>query len=368
MKKSGSEERMIMFDSCRGSLRRRPVRFLLTLAVGAALAFGGFASTSSGRAAAPVGAQPSQAVVSGLVRDLGARSFGVSGQVEALTPQLQRSNSQTFTDPSGDSGNAPDVTTVTVSNDDAGTIRFDIALANRTGLGSEDLLLIMLDADQSSATGPAGLDHAIGVTPVGALMLAWDGANLSPAAAPSLSATASGGHVTVTVNRSDLGTTNGFPFLIAATGDAGTTTGETAGPWSYTLILGTTTTTAATTTTASTTTATSTTTTPAPPKPRVTLTVSRLTVPKATAGKQFVVTMIVSRNDTHQPLGSGTVTCAATVAGRRLGVVAKTGPRGGVSTCRWLVPRTAHAKLLKGRIADTFAGVSAGRTFSARVA
>jgi hypothetical protein len=46
------------------------------------------------------------------------------------------SNAVTFTDPSGDSGAAADITTVDVSNDDNGVITLKVSLPNRQPLSS----------------------------------------------------------------------------------------------------------------------------------------------------------------------------------------------------------------------------------------
>ena len=72
---------------------------------------------------------------------------------------LQAANSQTFTDPTGDSGNAPDVTTVTASNDDNGQITFAISLANRTALSDSDLAIVQLDTDGNLSDGFGGADY-----------------------------------------------------------------------------------------------------------------------------------------------------------------------------------------------------------------
>ena len=75
-------------------------------------------------------------------------------------------NSATFTDASGDGvGGAPDVTTVRVSNDDRGKLRFEVTLANRVDLTDVDHISVLLDIDRASATGcnlgPIGVDRSI---------------------------------------------------------------------------------------------------------------------------------------------------------------------------------------------------------------
>jgi hypothetical protein len=72
-------------------------------------------------------------------------------------------NSQTFADPAGDNkSNAPDITTVQTSNDDAGMLEFRIALPNRTDLTDADFVTVNLDVDQSPTTGCFGVEWVIG--------------------------------------------------------------------------------------------------------------------------------------------------------------------------------------------------------------
>ena len=52
--------------------------------------------------------------------------------------------SESFTDPSGDSGLAPDVVGLDVSNDDNGLLTFAVKLGNRTSLTGDDTILIFL--------------------------------------------------------------------------------------------------------------------------------------------------------------------------------------------------------------------------------
>ena len=79
-------------------------------------------------------------------------------------------NSAGYADPTGDSGNAPDVATLNVSNDDAGVISFKIGIANRTAWGSQDLVQVTLDTDGNATNGHNGWDYGILVTPVGEIL------------------------------------------------------------------------------------------------------------------------------------------------------------------------------------------------------
>ena len=59
-------------------------------------------------------------------------------------------NSATFADSSGEDANAPDITSVAVSNDDAGMITFKINISNRPALTPDMTVLLFLDTDQNA--------------------------------------------------------------------------------------------------------------------------------------------------------------------------------------------------------------------------
>jgi hypothetical protein len=364
-------------------VKRHPIRVLLVFAVGGALAFGGFASASSGHSGAPANRHLSANLASGFVRQVAGQGWAVTGRASVLVPQRHASNSQTFTDPAGDSGNAPDITTVTVSNDDAGTITFAVTLANRASLSSEDMVLILLDADQNASTGSGGFDYAIGATAMGSVLLGWNGSDLAAASAPTLTASASSGVLTVRINRSDLHGTSGFVFGLGATGDGGDTVSEIAGPWTYQLVLGTTT----TTPTPTTTTPTPTTTTPATPASttKVRLLIdSPKTIPvRAGAGKRFTVTFPArfekeepvtvvdastgqTRGDTlisWSPVPSGKMVCDPSVAGK---VIAHSESfKNSQARLSFVIPKTAKGKLLKVSVKITATEKKTGKTVSA---
>jgi hypothetical protein len=81
-------------------------------------------------------------------------------------------NHQTFTDAVGDnSGGGPDIGTVDVSNDDAGTIVFRVAIPNRTELLEEDSIGVYMDVDEDTKTGcieGLGADYQLAIVGHGA--------------------------------------------------------------------------------------------------------------------------------------------------------------------------------------------------------
>ena len=62
-------------------------------------------------------------------------------------------NSTSYPDSTGEDANAPDITSVNVSNDDAGLITFQVLISNRPAFTDDMFLLIFMDTDQNASTG-----------------------------------------------------------------------------------------------------------------------------------------------------------------------------------------------------------------------
>ena len=91
------------------------------------------------------------------------------------------------------------------------------------------------------------------------------------------------------------------------------------------------------------------------------------TSPKpAKAGRAFSVSMAVTENDTNGPIASGTVLCAASLAGKRI-VASSHVVANGIATCVCKIPRTAKGKTIRGTIAVLVQGAQVSRTFAARI-
>jgi hypothetical protein len=99
-------------------------------------------------------------------------------------------NSQTYTDSTGEDPSAPDITSVVVSNDDAGMITFKINISNRPALTPDMLMLIYLDTDQKATTGDTGslgAEYLIGLAPGEVDLGKWSGSDYgAPASQTSL--------------------------------------------------------------------------------------------------------------------------------------------------------------------------------------
>src|SRR5262245_24641305 len=265
-------------------------------------------------------------------------------------------NSQTFTDSVGEDPNAPDITSIAVSNDDAGLITFQINISNRPALTQDMYLLIFLDTDRNAATGFAnalGSDYAIQLVPGAVDLFQWNGSDFVPAAAQSsLTYVYGTAGATIRISAADLNKTKGFNFGVAAV--SGVTFDATGNPnfdnthqdnapdlghgfWSYQVLT------------------------------KLVLTVTAFTTsPKpAKAGRTFSVSMAATENDTGGPVQAGTVACVATLAGKRVVTVSHV-VANGVATCVWRIPKTAKGRLMRGTITLTVQGARITRPFSAR--
>jgi hypothetical protein len=266
-------------------------------------------------------------------------------------------NSVTFPDSIGEDPNAPDITSVAVSNDDAGLITFQINISNRPALTQDMFLLIFLDADQKATTGDPqsnGADYVIELDPGSVGLFQWNGTTFVPAAAQASLTYAYGPTgATIRISAADLGKTKGLNFAalafsgyaVDAAGNADTTNlKRDAAPdpghglFSYQVLT------------------------------KLVLTVTAFTTaPKpAKAGRPFTASLAATENDTAGPVQAGTVGCAASIAGVRL-VVVTHAVRNGVAVCVWRIPATAKGRIVRGLITLTLRGTHVTRGFSARV-
>ncbi len=269
----------------------------------------------------------------------------------------QASNVTTFPDSVGEDANAPDITSVVVSNDDAGNISLKLNISNRPALTPDMLFLLFFDTDQNAATGDPqslGADYAIQLQQGSIALFQWNGSDF--VAAPSqasLTYVYEPTGPTIRISAADLGKTKGFKFgtiaisgiVLDAAGNPDFTNIHADGApdpghgfFTYQvvtrLILG----------------VTSYVTAPKPPR----------------AGKPFSALLATTENDTGGPVASGTVSCVATVAFKRIPAVTHV-LTNGVANCIWKIPATARGKILRGSVTLTVRGVKVSRRFSARI-
>jgi hypothetical protein len=268
-----------------------------------------------------------------------------------------RSNTQTYPDSIGEDPNAPDITSVVVSNDDAGLITFQVNISNRPALTQDMFLLIFLDTDQNSATGDPqayGAEYVIELDPGNVGLLQWNGADYANASSQTSLTYAYGTTgATIHVSAADLGKAKAFKFgVIAFSGYAVDASGNPDvtnlkrdaapdfghGVFSYQVLT------------------------------KLVLTVTAFTTaPKpARAGRPFTASLAANENDTAGPVQAGTVGCGASIAGKRLVVVTRA-VRNGIAVCVWRIPGRARGRVVRGLITLTVRGTSVTRGFSARI-
>lgn len=266
-------------------------------------------------------------------------------------------NSQTYTDSTGEDANAPDITTIAISNNDAGLITFKVNISNRPALTSDMSIQIFLDTDLKSTTGDpqfAGADYVLELDPGSIALFQWNGSDYvgaSSQASVTFAYDATG--ATLRVSANDLNKTKGFNFAAFAVSgiatdangnpdftnvhfDAAPDPGH--GLFNYKVIQ------------------------------KVTLSVVAFTTtPKpAKSGKNFTAGLAVNESDTSGPVTSGTVTCNATVGLKHITLTGKS-LKNGIAVCLWHLARTAKGKTLRGTITLTVQGVKVTRNFSARI-
>ncbi len=135
------------------------------------------------------------------------------------SPAAIAANSVTFNDSTGEDPAAPDITTVVVSNNDAGIVSFRINVPNRPTLGADMAVDVFVDTDNNTATGDpdlAGVDYVIELLQNEINLFKWDGSNFSrrfgDPSAVTLSFSYQGG-ITIRISASELGETEAAQVL-----------------------------------------------------------------------------------------------------------------------------------------------------------
>lgn len=277
------------------------------------------------------------------------------------TPAAATANSTTYQDSQGENPAAPDITTVTVSNTDAGLVQFRVAIPNRAQLTQDMLVLLFVDSDKNPQTGDPeslGADYVIQVFGGEAAMFRWDGSDFTrragdPPATSLIFAYQNG--LTLTISAAELGNTKGFGFaLIAISGvTIDTVTGDVdftnavadvapatgAGLYQYEVQI-------------------------TPP----TLVVRSLkpTPARPTAGRSFTLRLVAARSDTNAVVQNGRVTCVGRIGNARLKARVQR-VQGGASVCTWNLGPKAKGKTFRGSVAVVFEGLRASQGYTAKV-
>jgi hypothetical protein len=250
-----------------------------------------------------------------------------------------------YTDATGDSGVAPDITGATVTSTASGTIVFRVGVANLPSSGDVQTL-VLIDADANPDTGRVDSlgaeyffvvdqsDDSYGFAHWTGSEWDWD----TPYTTVNVRTGSDG--VTISVNRSELGGTSQLNFwtrtMTAGGGDGKSDDAPDDGMWNYDLASG------------------------GPMILSVAITMTPSFGPKA--GKPFSVKVAGVK---VPPESTGvsvlphpdTTSCKATLAGRPL---AGTG-------CSWKIPKTARGKRLAVSVTVTYQGASRTVPFTFRV-
>ena len=274
-----------------------------------------------------------------------------------------------FTDPTGDAGVAPDITAVTVSNDDHGLITFRITVPNRSSLGPDDAVAVPLGTDDpalSSGLRTDGMNFVLVLEATGPSLLAWDGEEMVTVdpAPGSVTGSFKDGVGVVTVLQEDLAP--GFPDMsvpieltfyalgIAFTGNdvlAQDDAPDGDGVWKYRLV-----------------------------EPRRVVLTSFSAGLTVKAGGTLTVSMGAAHTDTGAAVSSGRISCSARIGRKTLKSKAQfftivvTSPMTGrtvrspKATCSFKVPKqNSKGKTIRGSISLRESGATLSRSFTTRV-
>jgi hypothetical protein len=268
------------------------------------------------------------------------------------------SNTQTFTDSTGETPNAPDITTLTVSNDDAGNLTFQVNVPNRPTLTPDMLMLIYLDTDNNAATGDPqvfGTDFLVQLVAGSVNLFPWTGTTYGTSVAtPSLTYSWTAGVATIHLSDSALKGTKKFNFAVEV--DSGIAVDESGNPDFTNALFDV-----------------------APDPGHGTYQYNVLTTLKLTAGafttspkpaksgKSFSAGFAATENDTGGPVKSGTVTCTATVAGKHIPAAHKGSIANGVASCVWPLPKKDKGLTIRGTVTLTVKGVSLHHSFANKI-
>jgi hypothetical protein len=277
-----------------------------------------------------------------------ATAIGPLVLVLCLAATQSASADSSASDPVGDAGAAPDITSVGVANDGSGGLAFTI----RTGAGTlsaTTAIVVSLDTDKNGSTGNDGIEYLFVIDGTGWGLLKWNGSTYEQAAASSASAVYSAGAAILKVNKSDIGVADSFvyyadSYLFDANDDvvASDTAPDGNAVYTYTL------------------------TKPAAPTPLRLTAGSTTYSAKARAGARETVRVAVTRSDTGKGLASGTATCSVKVGTTAVHAVGSV--HGGAAFCTFRIPASAHGKTLRGTVKARFGNSVVTKTFSTHIA
>jgi hypothetical protein len=254
-------------------------------------------------------------------------------------------NPATYTDLTGDSGTAPDITSVVVSSDATNQITFRINVVKLV-VPSDGHVVIAIDSDQNAATGYQGIDYMfLGDLSTNSFTVGrWNGSTFAETHEFTANASTNDSGLSFSINSSELGNTTGFNFWARTVQGSDVSAGHyddapDQGSWNYQL---------------------------APTAP-LTLTVGLTHASKARAGKPFVALIEVVRSDgADTSLSPADVSCTATVGARALKAKTTVG-EGPAAGCGWLLPKKSRGKTLHASVTAALDGATITKILTARI-
>jgi hypothetical protein len=275
----------------------------------------------------------------------GLALLAVVAALAATTVALAAPSYRSFSDSTGDSAAAPDITRVEVGTDVVrGPIVLWVNTPNRTALAAADSFGIILDTDLNGGTGdPAGggADYLIVADETQGVLLKWNGTQFAQVPAASLKSEFSTADkaLRVEIHPNELGGTRGFNFFLFSTdgADAFDDAPDGTGIWSYSLESG-----------------------------RVVLSKESARATALRAGRPFALVMVPGREDINEILDEGRVACSLKIGKGRAAVTSGRFTDAG-ATCAWRIPKTAKGKRAVAKITVTFGGSSVSHMHTAVV-
>ncbi len=266
------------------------------------------------------------------------------------------SNSKHFPDSTGEDRQAPDITSVDVSNTDAGLITFRINIANRPALTPDMAIFVIMNTDGKTSTGDSGFlgaDYLIDFESAGIFLGKWNGTTFVDAPSQTtLAASYDSKGATIKIGASDLGAPKVIKFAVETV--SGIATDASGNPdvtnahrdfapnpgndlSSYDVLT------------------------------RVTLAPTAfLTTPApARAGARYTASLAATESDTAALVSRATVSCVATIKGVRISSTSSLA--NGVASCFWTLPKKSRGETLVGAISVRIHGATLTKRFSSRI-